>query len=299
MIGMGQMDLLIDHEGMAWSNGSPALRRRLAARPDTDLVGYVVGNLGYARLRQSEQTIRLTIRAGQMSFRTLEAVVRHLLAERWRRLVIEHAESVPSFEIFGEVEEAVARLQDLSSPSAMLVPRDRFFNQELSLDRLNVPGQEALRSLMKLWRSRKGQLPPEQILTLMPDALKARMTLTRITAPAVARSRAIVEHIGPGFRVFDSCWALNAVGRDLEEQPDPVYGGRSAQAYHDVAGLGQPRLELVDAVIDVPGRTVRRSRYDRLMLPWRSRGEIFVCGASVLRSSYPLQLAAASQAIKS
>jgi hypothetical protein len=293
------MDLLIDRDGASWFNGSTTLRRRLGPSPDIDLAGYVVRNMGFARLRRRDDLIRLTIRAGQMGYATLEAVVRYLLTERWRRLVIEHAESVPAFEIFGEIEEAVARLQDLSAPSAMLAPRDRFFNQELSLQRLGAPGQESFRALMKLWRTSRGQLTPEKILTLMPAPLKARMTLTRMTAPAATGNRAIVEHIGPGFQVFDACWALNAVGRDLEEQPDPTYGGRSARAYHDVAGLGQPRLELVDAVIDVPGRTVRRSRYDRLMLPWRSRGEIFVCGASVLRSSYPLELAAATQAVKS
>jgi hypothetical protein len=152
---------------------------------------------------------------------------------------------------------------------------------------------------MRLWRSRRGQLAPEKILALMPETLKPRVTLTRMTAAGAPRNRALVEHIGSGFRVFDACWALGAVGRDLEQQPDPAYGVRSARAYHEVANLGQPRLELVDAVIDVPGRSVRRSRYDRLMLPFRSRGEIFVCGASVLRSSYPLELAAATQASRS
>jgi hypothetical protein len=152
---------------------------------------------------------------------------------------------------------------------------------------------------MRLWRNRRGELTPQKILEQMPDVLKPRANLTRMTAVGAARNRALVEHMGAGFRVFDACWALGAIGRDLEEQPDPAYGARSARAYHEVAGLGLPRLELVDAIIDVPGRPVRRSRYDRLMLPFRSRGEIFVCGASVLRSSYPLEPAPATQASRS
>lgn len=300
MSGMGQMDLLIDETGHAWLNGSPSLRHRLGQpSPDIDLAGYVVRNMGFARARLRQGTIRLTLRAGHLEFPTLESVVRLVLGEAWQRLVIEHTDRMPSFEIYGHVEEAVARLKDLSAPSVALAPRDGFFNQELSLDRLGDSGQESLRALMRLWRSRRGQLAPDGILALMPGTLKPRVTLTRMTAAGAPRNRALVEHIGAGFRVFDACWALGAVGRDLEEQPDPAYGARSARAYHEVANLGQPRLELVDAVIDVPGRSVRRSRYDRLMLPFRSRGEIFVCGASVLRSSYPLEPAAATQASRS
>lgn len=296
----GQMDLLIDQAGQPWLNGSSALRRRLGQpSPDIDLAGYVVRNMGFARLRFRQGTIRLTIRAGQLEFPALEAVVRFLLNESWQRLVIEHADRVPAFEIFGQVEDAVARLKDLGAPSLALAPRDPFFNQPLSLDRLGESGQESLQALLELWRSRRGQATPAQIIAAMPDALKPRITLTRMQ-PATGSngSRALVEHIGPGFRVFDACWALGAVGRDLEEQPDPAYGVRSARGYHEVAALGQPRFEQVDAVIDVPGRPVKRSRYDRLMLPWRSRGELFVCGTSILRSSYALEPAAA-QAVRS
>ena len=300
MSGAGQLDLLIDQDGQPWLNGSIALRRRLGQPSlDIDLAGFVVRNMGHVRVRCREGMVRLTLRVGQMSFQTLEAVVRFLLTESWQRLVIERVDDNRSLELFGQVEEAVARLKDLSAPSVMAAQRDGFFNQELSLDRLSASGQESLRALMRLWRSKRGQLAPETILAMMPAPLKPRVTLTRMTAAGAPRNRALVEHIGPGFSVFDACWALNIVGRDLEEQPDPAYGARSARAYHEVAQLGQPRLELVDAVIDVPGRPVRRSRYDRLMLPWRSRGEIFVCGASVLRSSYALELAAATQASKS
>ena len=300
MSGAGQMDLLIDQDGQPWLNGSIALRRRLGQpSPDIDLAGFVVRNMGYARLRCRPDLIRLTLRVGRLGFPTLEAVVRFLLNSSWKRLVIEHVDDTRSIELFGQVEEAVARLKDLSAPSMVLAQRDRFFNQELSLDRLGASGQESLHELLRLWRGKRGQLAPDKILALMPEPLRPRVTLTRMTAAGAPRNRALVEHIGSGIRVFDACWALNAVGRDLEEQPDPAYGVRSARAYHEVGALGQPRLELVDAVIDVPGRPVRRSRYDRLMLPWRSRGEIFVCGASVLRSSYPLEPAAATQASKS
>ena len=300
MSGAGQMDLLIDQAGQPWLNGSSALRRRLGQpSPDIDLAGYVVRNMGFARLRFRQGTIRLTIRAGQLEFPALESVVRFLLTESWQRLVIEHADRSPAFEIFGHIEDAVARLKDLGAPSLALAQRDPFVNQPLSLDRLSQSGQESLQALLHIWRNRRGQLTPAQIIASVPEALKPRITLAQMRPPSGgAGSRALVEHIGPGFRVFDACWALGAVGRDLEEQPDPAYGVRSARGYHEVAALGQPRLEQVDAVIDVPGRPVKRSRYDRLMLPWRSRGELFVCGASILRSSYTLE-PAATQVAKS
>jgi hypothetical protein len=293
MTGAGQMDLLIDEAGHLWPNGSIALRARVGYPGFDDLAGHVVRDRGFAWVRRRGATVRIMVRAGLLEPRTLETVVRFLLTEPWRRLVIEQPNRTPPYEIFGEVEDAVARLKDLGAATSPLGARDRFSTQELSLARLAEGGNEPMRALFRLWRSRRGHLPPDQIIGLMPPALKTRMTLTRIVRPAPGLpGRALIEHIGTGFHIFDPCWTLCAIGRDLEEQPDPIYGASSARSYHEVAAVERPRLELVDAVIEVPGRSARRSRYERLILPWQACGELFVCGASILRTSYLLEPAA-------
>lgn len=294
------MDLLIDEVGEIWLNGSVALRRRLdPSAAVRDLADHAVRSHGFIRVRRGDGTIRLALSAGRFGFPTLESAVRLVLTGGWRRLVIEHADRLPSFEIYGRLEDAVARLKDLGAPSPLLARRERFSTQELSLDRLAESGQEALGGLLRLWRARQGELTPERLLAEMPEALKPRATVSRMIAVATPRSRALVEHMGAGFRVFDACWALGAVGRDLEEQPDPAHGALSARAYHEVVREGLPRLEAVDAVIAVPNRPVRRSRYDRLLLPFRARGELFVCGASVLRASYALDAPSVAPSVDS
>jgi hypothetical protein len=303
MSGAKQLDLVIDESGEPFYSGSTPLLRHLGGvSPDIDLTEYVVRNMGFIRLRQQDGRVRLTLRPGKPEYSTIEGVTRLLLAQSWQRVAIERIDDLRTPEVFFDIEEVAARLKDLGAPSAHQISPSGFFNQELSLDRLKQSGHPSLGIMLRQWRRAKpATLTPDHILARVPAYLQPRVTLTRIVGPTKAsRSRVVVEHIGAGIQVFDPTWAQNVIGRDLEEQPDPIYGERSARAYHEVAELGQPRLERVDAVIDVPGRPVRRSRYDRLMLPWVSRGEVFVCGASVLRTSYSLEpVAAATQAVRS
>jgi len=104
--------------------------------------------------------------------------------------------------------------------------------------------------------------------------------------------RLLFEHRGRAFTFYQPCWNLLAMGRDVEDQPDRVYGAHTARCYREAFAEDAPRFEAVDALIRTPGREVRRSRFDRLILPWRTKsGERVATGVSLIRASYRLDCA--------
>jgi hypothetical protein len=66
-----------------------------------------------------------------------------------------------------------------------------------------------------------------------------------------------------------------APGEKVENMPDKEYGGWASQFFRSVADSGQPRFDLVTAAMqyqEEPGKPQRNVRYERLLLPWKTRG---------------------------
>jgi hypothetical protein len=96
----------------------------------------------------------------------------------------------------------------------------------------------------------------------------------------------VIEYVGDGFAWADVSWRNAIVGQDASGQPDPCYGQNVWSGYLETQRTQAPRLEFIEAVIRVPGYPARRSRYERLLLPWRRGGNQFVSVVSVLRTSF-------------
>jgi hypothetical protein len=98
--------------------------------------------------------------------------------------------------------------------------------------------------------------------------------------------KGLLEYVGDGFPSFSASSRISMLGNDPSRQPDPRYGLKAYAAYRETYAEQAPRLELVEAVIMLPGQVPRRNRYERLLLPWRRGGAEFVSGVSVLRSIF-------------
>jgi hypothetical protein len=148
---------------------------------------------------------------------------------------------------------------------------------------------QSLGPLLAIWHVTGG---------LWTDHLRDLLTALNLLERAVVLrnptggDRLVFDFRGDFFSFYPRSWNRLAIGRDLEDQPDRDYGLRTAHSYREVLVGGEPRFEAVDAVIRSPGEDVRRSRYDRLILPWRtSDNERFLTGVSVLRATYSLESA--------
>ena len=266
--------LLIDDAGGFWPLGSPQLRKQLGAAADLDVDAYAVRNLGFVRVKHLPRVLVLTLRPELLSLASFEALCMLLAGLEPSRIALDRPEGTAGVLLFTSVEDALERLRLRSRwlpPEAAV-----FFSEKLHVSRLDMPQRSALRSRLADWKRRKGQFASDWMAT---ERFPARSIVT-----SHERGRAVVEHFGPGYQVYDPCWTLLAVGNDLELQPDLAYGERSAVGYHEVSRSCRPRLELVDAVIQAPGRLPRRSRYERLLLPWKCGGRTLVSTVSIVRS---------------
>ena len=280
---MTAVDLIIDDLGQSWQTGSAALLQSLNIdRRDFDLTRYLIRNLGFVRLRTVRTDARITLYPRYLTKAAYEALVGALVTQDCLRHFIENLEAPERAEIIPGVEDAAARLADLASAGGQVMRAD-FFSEELSLTRLRGSRRLApLSRVMRRWRSSHGNLPASFETVFDDSSLGGRTMVVRM----VNDEQGIVEYAGSGFNCFSPEWRRSVIGRDIREQPDLRYGQLVAQAYTKTHVTKTPRLEFVEAVIQTPGHSLRRSRYERLLLPWRRNGSMFVSAVSVLRTSF-------------
>jgi transcriptional regulator with XRE-family HTH domain len=152
---------------------------------------------------------------------------------------------------------------------------------------LERPGFAQARSIVTQWRELRGKLTDDVHRTVLTAGLLPRTTLLR----QVSASRLVIEHLGAGIAILRPCETLLAIGRGFEDMPDRNYGGWVAQAYDEVLWSGAVRVESVRASVRTSATTTLRTRYDRVLMPWRGKGdEMYVMGLSIRRES-PKQMA--------
>jgi hypothetical protein len=280
---MPPFDLMIDEAGRSYATGSGELLRSLhIERRNFDLTQYLIRNMGFVRFRRMRGDARITLYPRFLTRAAYESLALLIVDQECTRHILEHVEDPGRMEIVPGMEDTIARLGDLASAGGEVVRAD-FYNEELSLRRLHGTRRLApLARLMRRWKAHQGSAPVQLDRLFADPALRGRAMMVRM----LNDERGVVEYAGEGFSCFDSGWHRSVIGRDIWEQPDPSYGHLVAEAYAKTYRSNEPRLEFVEAAIRTPGCPLRRSRYERLLLPWRSRGASFVSAVSVLRTSF-------------
>jgi hypothetical protein len=131
-----------------------------------------------------------------------------------------------------------------------------------------------------LWKERHGDLSPELHRTLIVEAQRRWIVLLR---RPVGSRHLLVEHFSAPIAAMRPCQALSLFGHHMEDMPDGDFGHWVARGYAQTLLAEAPRFESVLADIHTPDDKTIRSRYDRLILPWRSRGDGFVLSVPLVR----------------
>jgi hypothetical protein len=281
---MAMMDagIVVDDKGELWGDDAPELERRFG-RPDFGspwAVG-VVRDHGFIHVRRAiDGGIRITLRLGRFSLAALVGTIQAVY-DLHPPYVIAHllTDSGSAYERFTDVAEFVAYVEGLAddwTPNARLsrivITRD--------LDGLSHPSFDAAHAVFAIWKEQHGDLSPELHRTLIVEAQQRWIVLLR--RPAGSR-HLLVEHFSAPIAAMRPCQAISLVGHHMEDMPDGDFGHWAARGYAETLSTGAPRLESVLADIRTPEDKTIRSRYDRLLLPWRSRGDGFVLSVPLVR----------------
>jgi len=198
------------------------------------------------------------------------------------RVALTYLKDEAHYEIIGDVEAAFERIEDLVPAMA----RDQLESpyKALPLDpaQLDERATHFFLPLIAAWTRRHARWSAEIIEQITPSAGNNYLV---VRAPA-GSDRWIIEAMTYGFSFYDDQWAKSAVaGRDLASQPDRQFSAWAAENYRHVARERQPRLDRVNALVRTPGKPMRRTRYSRLLLPWREGDDDVVMAVSVRRST--------------
>lgn len=158
--------------------------------------------------------------------------------------------------------------------------RPRWLAMPRPLTILSGPGFAAVDAVVQLWRETRGALTDEVYEALAAGDVLHRTYLVR---PSADRSRLITEYCAPGVAFLLPCESLALVGHDFHEMPDRDYGARMAEAYLATAFAGALRVEAVRAEMRTSAGATVLGRYDRVLMPWRRCGDLFVMGISLRR----------------
>jgi hypothetical protein len=275
--------ILIDEKGQAHSDRSWELVRRFARRdPARDLATHAVLECGFIHIRPQEGSIRVALRAGGFTLATLGGALYELREMRWRRIMLAvHSEGEWFYEMLATVWDFAERAEHLAVEGPVEL-RARWLAAERHPRALALPNFAQVRPLARLWEESRGRMPDDFLDVLGKFGLLPRSVLLRQLPRS---SRLVVMHFGPGIKFMRPCEALEAIGRDFQDLPDRPYGAWASGAYVETLAKRRLRVESVRATIRTSEAATLRTRYDRILMPWRgAEEELFILGVSVQRA---------------
>jgi hypothetical protein len=195
--------------------------------------------------------------------------------------VIEHEIEDEPAEVLHNTNDIIARLDFLRGTTPGESPRQSFILERLDLGRLGHAKRGHMASIYTAWVRSHGRLSRD----FQPLKRDGSFDGSHLLVSLERGDRAIVQDWPDNIQCYSQHQVAGLLGRDLSEQPDNRFGQWSARPYYQVVHQSAARLDLVEAVIQPPSGAPMISRYERLLLPWRTTsGEFWVSGTSLTRS---------------
>jgi hypothetical protein len=300
---VNRLSMFITPEGEWVFEGSAEFLTALGdPEPNYDSVRFAVTNLGFIRFCTFEDAVtEIELHPRNVELAALLSVQQQLLSQPVKLIRIKYFDNEWHSEIIASREQAIARLAELCSATCAPGATDRFTSETKDLSQLFDDPANSFRPLVQKWRMSLGYFDPSVVSFAIAHQLLSRMMIIGVRP----KGDAVFRFIGDGFYWTDDEYQYYAIGEKTENQPDKEYGGWVTEFYKAVASSSDPRYETITASLPLP--RLRRAnadpvRYERLLLPWRTRSEeIFVTmsskvvsqgGSGVLSDATPVSSAA-------
>jgi hypothetical protein len=128
------------------------------------------------------------------------------------------------------------------------------------------------RHAIEFWRGLRDELNPAMAAEAF-DRFFAGQWILYARAPHHGFS---VSDFGANHSEYVRKWLRLCHGGAIPEPSDSVFSQSSARVYQSVTGAFEPRVDETDAIAHWIGYGRRRSRFRRLVLPFRSQGQTWV-----------------------
>ena len=132
-----------------------------------------------------------------------------------------------------------------------------------------MPASGVLADLMRVWTGDAVLVEGDRLNQAVSRLLGGRFALRQ---PHSGDSALLIRDWGSAYGSFDRRWVAMSRGLRFEDQPDDRYASAAVRGYQEVARIGRPMLDDVDAIITRPVRGRTRIRYRRLNPRRRAAG---------------------------
>jgi hypothetical protein len=246
--------------------------------PDYDASAFAVRNLGFIKFQVLDgSVIEVDLHPRNTQLPALLAVQQEIWSSRVKLFRIKYLETSWHSEIMISAEQAISRLSELCSPAVALPSTERFLVEPRDYSELFNSDEQPLRPLAQKWRMSFGHFDP----SVISFAIKHQLLSGMMVVGVQSRKRdPVFRFIGDEHNWLGKSYHVSGIGQKVENQPDKEFGSWVSEFYKSVASSGQPRYDLVTALVQYQGesgRPRRAVRYERLLLPWRTpTDEVFV-----------------------
>jgi len=295
------LSMLINPNGQWLFPGSPEFLEALGdPEPDYDAEGFAVKNLGFIKFSIiGEKLIEIELHPRNASFAAILAVQHQLQSSSTRLFRIKYFTTEWQSEITASAEQAITRLSQLTAPEFVAQSQERFAIEPRDYSDLAADESNPLRLFAQKWRVSFGAFNSSVTSFAINHDLLPRMLIIGIRP---RNPEPVFRFIGEAHSSWlDARERCQALGEKTVNVPDKDYAGWATEFYHDVARTGQPRYDCIKAVIQRRDRPYR-TRYERLLLPWKTSTEevlVTVCNRRIPDPGVLADAAASSAAMNS
>jgi len=239
--------------------------------PDYDAETFAVKNLGFTKVSVIDHSIiEIELHPRNVTMQAVLAVQQQIQSAGVGLFRIKHFDTDWQSEITSSAEQAMVRLSQLTAPAFVAPLQQRFIVEPKEYSQLLDNEENELRFMAQKWRTAFGRFDSTVISFAINHQLLARMLIVGVKPqPADPVWRFIGEaHVS----WLDRNHHISVIGDPVANIPDKEYGSWASEFYKDVARTGQPRFDCVNALIQRQPRPYQ-SRYERLVLPWRTASD--------------------------
>jgi hypothetical protein len=282
-------DYLFDDRGETWCTQSSDWCAHLGiGNTFHSLSDYAIKNLGFVRVQSQPRRVVISMRPSVVAGPTLTGLFYYLADCRFRSIALRQFDDISNswhYAVLSAHESPINQIVTLVENTSAIAVRSSFLSRRVSF--ATITDKSPLQDSIGYYRDTGGRLKVGQIPNFSTIFARRHM-LYKVDEQ---NARVTLVSIGGSFPKSIQEFLFRAVGTDVRDRPDAMYGAECSKAYLTVARTGEPGCFEVDAISKwQDGDDFHRRRYRRVIFPFRDDyGHQWVLGQSSVDDAIDLR----------